>query len=439
MTILRAQDIAPDDTLEADICVVGSGAAGLTLARRLDGIGRRVIVLEAGGFEHDEAAEADSFEIEHAGVPYRNPIASRGRWFGGSTNLWFGRIAKPQAIDLAHRPWVAHSGWPLTFEALDPWIDVAAEILAVPHHDKLAIENWPTNPTIQTFAGDGCTDLGVFLWSTDMYMARHARPGDRAIERRRARDRRDGHRARVRRSRRSSRTSRSSARADADSRSTRPVRARRRWSREPTVVAGVDRVVSRPASGTSTTTSAATTSTTRGARGLARVDLRGLSDAQVERLAMLDERVDSPYGKTQLRVVFTEQLQRSEQLLNHRLHGYLVADAHRSPGFESYKRLAERVRRRHVERPASTRSRIWPTMARSTPQLVALGIQRARGAAPTDRVRRGRPDGARARPREPCDDHSPQHRPVRSAPHPPRLADRRFDPPIPTPDARAVP
>ena len=65
-------------------------------------------------------------------------------------------------------------------EALDPWIDVAAEILAVPQHDKLAIERWSTNPTIETFAEDGRTDLGVFLWSNDMYMARHGRP---AIER----------------------------------------------------------------------------------------------------------------------------------------------------------------------------------------------------------------------------------------------------------------
>ena len=112
--------------------------------------------------------------------------------------------------------------------------------------------------------------------------------------------------------------------------------------------------------------------------GLARVDLRGLSGAQVERLAMLDERVDSPYGKTQLRVVFTEQLQRSEQLLNHGLHGYLVADAHRSPGFESYKRVAERIRRRHVEDRRALVTDLT-TMVRSTPQLVRLGIKRARG------------------------------------------------------------
>jgi choline dehydrogenase-like flavoprotein len=376
MTILRAQDITPADTLEADICVVGSGAAGLTLARRLDGIGRRVIVLEAGGFEHDQAAEADSFEIEHAGVPYRNPIASRGRWFGGSTNLWFGRIATPQAIDLAHRPWVAHSGWPLTVETLDPWLDVAAEILAVPHHDKLAIENWPPNPTIQTFAGDGCTDLGVFLWSADMYMARHARP---MIERS------------------------SDIVVVTDATVTALVSDASRVTHvsvvgpggRPFGVNAAEFVLAAGGLENPRLLLASTSGQPTGignqydnvgryyldhprGEGLARVDLRGLSDAQVERLAMLDERVDSPYGKTQLRVVFTEQLQRSEQLLNHGLHGYLVADAHRSPGFESYKRLTERIRRRHVGDRRAVFTDL-AAMVRSTPQLVALGIQRARG------------------------------------------------------------
>lgn len=376
MTILRAQDIAPDDTLEADICVVGSGAAGLTLARRLDGTGCRVILLEAGGFVHDEAAEADSFGIEHAGMPYRNPIASRGRWFGGSTNLWFGRIAKPQAIDFTHRPWVAHSGWPLTIESLGPWIDVAAEILAVPHHDKLAIENWSPNPTIQTFAGDGRTDLGVFLWSTDMYMARHARP---AIER-------------------SSDvmlvTDATVNELVADATTVTAVlvvgpggrRFRVNAAQFVLAAGGLENPRLLLASTGGQPTGIGNQHDNVGryyldhprGEGLARVDLRELSDPQVERLAMLDERVDSPYGKAQLRVVFTEQLQRSEQLLNHSLHGYLVADAHRNKGFESYKRVAERVRRRDVEDRRNLASDL-ATIVRSTPQLVGLGIKRARG------------------------------------------------------------
>lgn len=377
MTVLRAQDIASDDTLAADVCVVGSGAAGLTLARRLDGIGRRVIVLEAGGFQHDEAAEADSFEIEHTGVPFRNPVASRGRWFGGSTNLWFGRIAKPQAIDLAHRSWVPNSGWPLTLEELVPWMDVAAEILAVPHHDKLAIENWSANRTIETFSGDGRTDLGVFLWSTEMYMAREARP---AIER--SSDVvlvTDATVTELVAERASSISSVSVA---------SPGGRRFRVNAAQFVLAagGLEnpRLLLASTGGQSNGVGNQYDNVGRyfldhpRGEGLARVDLRGLSAAQIERLAFLDERVDSPYGKAQLRVVFSEELQRSEQLLNHSLHGYLIADAHRGPGFESYKRVAERIRRRHVEDRRALVADM-ASMVRSMPQLVELGLKRVRG------------------------------------------------------------
>ncbi|HWM19734.1 MAG TPA: GMC family oxidoreductase, partial [Ilumatobacteraceae bacterium] len=120
--------------------------------------------------------------------------------------------------------------------------------------------------------------------------------------------------------------------------------------------------------------------------GLAHIDLRGLSPAQIERLALLHERADSAYGKVQLRVVFTEDLQRSEQLLNHGLHGYLVADAHRSPGFRSYKRMTERIRRRDIADRREL-ARDLALMARSTPQLVKLALDRARGRSePTEFV-----------------------------------------------------
>jgi len=47
--IVSAHARSPDEMDSADICIVGAGAAGITLACELDGSGLKIIVLEAGG------------------------------------------------------------------------------------------------------------------------------------------------------------------------------------------------------------------------------------------------------------------------------------------------------------------------------------------------------------------------------------------------------
>ncbi|MEA3065787.1 MAG: hypothetical protein QOJ27_2239, partial [Sphingomonadales bacterium] len=44
--------------LEGDVCVIGAGAAGISLAPRLLKRGRRVVLLESGGLDY-EAPAAD--------------------------------------------------------------------------------------------------------------------------------------------------------------------------------------------------------------------------------------------------------------------------------------------------------------------------------------------------------------------------------------------
>jgi ribulose 1,5-bisphosphate synthetase/thiazole synthase len=46
------------EELEADICILGAGPAGLTIARELEDTGRRVILVESGGLEFDEATQS---------------------------------------------------------------------------------------------------------------------------------------------------------------------------------------------------------------------------------------------------------------------------------------------------------------------------------------------------------------------------------------------
>lgn len=114
--------------IEADVCIVGCGAAGITLAREF--IGRRfsVLVLEGGGLE----AEAETQQIyasEVIGLPHAGIHDGRARIFGGTTTLWGGQALRFDRIDLEKRSWVPHSGWPISLEELEPYYDRAERVL----------------------------------------------------------------------------------------------------------------------------------------------------------------------------------------------------------------------------------------------------------------------------------------------------------------------
>lgn len=105
--------------LRADVCVVGAGPAGITLALALSGQGLQVLLLEAGRHPLDPAAQA-LYAGELANPQHCPPDRYRARGLGGSSILWGGRCMPLDPIDFERRPWVPYSGWPITFEALWP-------------------------------------------------------------------------------------------------------------------------------------------------------------------------------------------------------------------------------------------------------------------------------------------------------------------------------
>ncbi|MGH3751277.1 MAG: GMC oxidoreductase [Pseudonocardiaceae bacterium] len=117
--------------VRCDVCIVGTGPAGATLARELSGSGLRVTILESGGLER--SPDADRLEdIESVGRPRVEPQWSvRNRVVGGSSYTWGGRCAPLDAVDFEERPWVPASGWPLRLEDLVPFLDRAASHLGL--------------------------------------------------------------------------------------------------------------------------------------------------------------------------------------------------------------------------------------------------------------------------------------------------------------------
>ena len=120
--------------VHADVAVVGGGAAGLTLARELLGAGKKVVVLEGGGADFDEATQA-LYAGADLGMEYYPLEDSRLRFLGGTTNIWGGRCVPLQPIDFETRNWVPHSGWPVSYQELDVYYQQAHADLQLGDYD----------------------------------------------------------------------------------------------------------------------------------------------------------------------------------------------------------------------------------------------------------------------------------------------------------------
>ena len=142
MSLIDAREPGLPATLETDLCIVGAGAAGVTLASSLRTSGRDICLVESGGFAPDADTQA-LYDLRSVGYPPRPDYMSRAHYFGGSCNLWAGRSMALNPIDFESRSWVAHSGWPIPHEEVARYYPRAARILGLPDLDRLADRDVP--------------------------------------------------------------------------------------------------------------------------------------------------------------------------------------------------------------------------------------------------------------------------------------------------------
>jgi choline dehydrogenase-like flavoprotein len=122
---------------DADLCIIGAGAAGITIARDLAGSSLRICLLEGGAFVASRESQdlyaakmLNSYTKRPGGAEYLT--YSRLRYFGGSTNHWAGWCRPLDASDFERRSWVPNSGWPISRETLEPWYRRASETCEIP-------------------------------------------------------------------------------------------------------------------------------------------------------------------------------------------------------------------------------------------------------------------------------------------------------------------
>ncbi|MGF1642632.1 MAG: GMC oxidoreductase [Thiotrichales bacterium] len=115
--------------VKTDVCVIGAGPAGMTLAHEFLGKGLRVAVLESGGTKPEKQAD-DLSKGELGGVLDQALHDVHARQVGGTANHWIIKMADKRngfrhtpldAIDFEPRDHIPHSGWPITREQLDPY------------------------------------------------------------------------------------------------------------------------------------------------------------------------------------------------------------------------------------------------------------------------------------------------------------------------------
>ena len=126
--ITDSRSIPASAELKCDLCIVGAGAAGITLALQFVESKLRVIVLESGG----EKLEAEQQALYHGEVVDGvHPPAHlyRQRRLGGSTTIWGGRCVPLDEQDFWKRPHVPLSGWPFDRSALQPFYERAQTLL----------------------------------------------------------------------------------------------------------------------------------------------------------------------------------------------------------------------------------------------------------------------------------------------------------------------
>ena len=167
---MRIEDVgalAPGSVTHADVCIVGSGPAGLVLAEELAREGRRIFVLESGNLSPCSDADALN-EIRSVGAPrVLDQRLVRNRTLGGTSSTWSGRVATFDDMDFVAREWIPHSGWPIERSTVTPFFPRARAYLMAPLVDNNDREETAPFSSSQPQFDDRYLRNYVWSFSTD--------------------------------------------------------------------------------------------------------------------------------------------------------------------------------------------------------------------------------------------------------------------------------
>lgn len=177
--IESANHVTAGAVLRADVCIVGAGAAGISMALELSGKGLSVLLLEGGKASEDAPSQA-LYAGQVADERMHSPTDKyRQRRYGGSTAIWGGRCMPFDPIDFEPRAFVPNSGWPIGHADLAPFYAKANQYLEAGRcdYDGDTAFDPPVPPMLLGFASTRVRTNSLERFSCPTHMA--ARYGDR--------------------------------------------------------------------------------------------------------------------------------------------------------------------------------------------------------------------------------------------------------------------
>lgn len=117
-----------EDSDAFDVCIIGAGAAGISMAVTLSERGHSVLLCEGGDADYSERSQ-ECYRGDVVGDPYIPLYGARLRYLGGSTNHWGGVCRPLDRYDFRAKAAASETAWPIERGALSPYYRTAAKLL----------------------------------------------------------------------------------------------------------------------------------------------------------------------------------------------------------------------------------------------------------------------------------------------------------------------
>jgi choline dehydrogenase-like flavoprotein len=153
-------------TLTAEIAIVGSGPAGITLALELADAGHQVLLIESGGDSYGRDVQRLGDTV--GGDALHAPMSqTTRRQLGGASNLWSGRCVPFDPVDFQHRKIVGDARWPVSYAEMEGYFPRACQWFKCgqPTFDVSQIPNLAKDSLIPGWPGGDVRATSLERWS----------------------------------------------------------------------------------------------------------------------------------------------------------------------------------------------------------------------------------------------------------------------------------